>query len=468
MHNPNQVGLNGHHRVAVMPSGDILLERPLPFNSDAERATLGAILLENSLLAEVAASLPVESIYSVSNRNIYRAMRALGDVGRPIDPIALADEMRRAGTLEESGGVAYITELWTVSVRFSNVDNYVRLITETATERELIRGGAEITAMAMDDDTPVAEKVAKAQAIIARIEDPTAKIQWRTAAELAYERMDAAEAFASSERTFSGLPTGLQRLDWIMDGMQKSDLIVIAARPSMGKSALTLCMALGACEQPDNDNPVIAYFTLENSKEQTIDRAIAIRARVDARKFRRGALIPEEWRRVAETQKWLDTRRLWIDDESAISPSQLRAKCRDLKRREKRLDLIVVDFLQSMRADEPSENLTRDITTVAQQLKKIAKNDFNVPLVAVASLNRGSESRADKRPLMSDLRESGQIESEADVIAMVYRDDYYNPDSPKQNIAEVNFVKNRNGPTGGAELVFLRQILRFEDPFEAR
>lgn len=455
------------HRVAVEPSGDVLLEKPLPVNTDAERAVLGAILIDNSFFAEVASTLRVEHFFSLAHRHIFRAIYALAEAQQPIEPIALVTELRKAGTYDEAGGHAYVASLFTDVPLFMATPSYIRQIADTATERQLIRGGAAITAMAMDEELSVSEKINRAQQIIQGIEDPNTKLVWRSAGEVALERIAAAEDFQASGRAYTGLPTGLHAIDGITDGLQRSNLIAIGARPSMGKSALAASIALGVAEEEENNNPVIAYFTLEMSAAELVGRFLAMRTRMHSDAIRRGSVFKEHWRKVTEAQIWLDAHRIFIDDESAITPAQLRAKARAIQKQEGRLDLIVVDFLQAMSAEMPSGNLTVDTTQNAKALKRIAKNDFNVPLIAVASMNRGAEARGDKRPLMSDLRESGQIESEADVIMLLYRDDYYNPNSERQNVAEINFAKQRNGATGVVELVFLRQIQRFEDPWRS-
>lgn len=457
-------GSNGHHRVEVSPRGDILLDRPLPTNTDAERHVLGVILLDNSIFAEVVAALKQgDAIFSMTNRAIYRAMVRLADAGHVIDPLSLRDELTRDGQLERCGGPAYIASLWDGVPRFSNVDSYIRLINEKSAERELVRAGAEITATGLDPETPVSEKIMRAQLLIARIEDPNTRIRWRSAAELATAHMAKAEDFHASGRLFTGMPTGLHEIDALTDGLQKTDFIVIAGRPSMGKSALLACLALGAAQHKLNDNPVIAYFTLEMSEDQLTNRLLAILSGVDARRVRQGRLDRDEWVRVAHAQSTLDGLRVFIDDESGITPNQIRIKCRDLLRAVGRLDLVVVDYVQAMNADRPVGDPVKDTTAISKELKKIAKNDFGMPLIAAASLNRMAESRGNKRPSMGDLRESGQLESDADVIGLIYRDDFYNPQSEKANIAEVNFQKQRNGATGGVELVFRRELAKFDN-----
>lgn len=453
----NGVG-NGHGPV------DLLLEKPLPFATDAEKAILGAVILDNTVYAEVA-GIPADRFYSLSNRHAYRAMQALMSRSLPVDPIALRDEMRRAGTLDESGGEVFIASLWADATRFSNIENYVRILNETATEREMIHAGAAITSMAMDESVPIPEKIHRAKQIIDGIEDPNAKIQWRNVSEIACERIAAAEDFAASERTYSGLSTGLLSMDCVMDGLQKTDLIVIGARPAMGKSSLTSVIAEGVADSPLNDNPLIAIFSLEMGEKQYTDRMVSSRARVDMRRMKRGQLSEAEWKRVVDAQRWFNTRRIFIDGESVITPTQMRAKLRALKRQEGRIDLVICDYLQAIRPETPTGHLTQDVTQVSKTLKPIAK-DFDVPFIAVSSMNRANENRGEKRPAMSDLRESGQIESDADVIMLLHREDYYNPETEKQNIAEINFAKHRNGPTCVVELVYLKTISRFEDKYQ--
>lgn len=457
---------NGHPRVVVDPTGDILLEKPLPSNPEAERLILGVIILNNPLLADVMAELKPEHFSVVSHRTIYRSMQRVASTGFEINPTTLVDDLTRSSQLDECGGPAYIANLFEGVPRFSNLDSYVRLVKQSHAERALVYAGSEIAGLGLDLDRTVSEKIARAQTLVSEIQDPQTKLQWASAGELAAQHIDNAEAFFASGRRFTGLPTGMADFDSITDGLQKTDLFVLAARPSMGKSALAACLALGAARHPDNDNPVIAYFTLEMGRDQLVNRFLSMQTRIPATLIRRGALSKEQWRSVVYAQDDLSKLRISIDDQSGITPNQLRAKCRELQRIEGRLDLIVLDYLQNMSANSPSGNLTADITTVSKELKAIAKNDFNVPLLAVASLNRGAEARTNKRPTMADLRESGQIESDADVVAMIYRDDYYNPESKAQAIAEVDFLKQRNGPTGKIELVFLKNIVKFEGKYQ--
>lgn len=452
-------GTNGHGR--FQPTRDEWeLERPLPVNREAERMILGGILLNNEMLAEVSAQLSADQFFSRENRLIFRAMERLALLKYPIDPLSLRDELARAN---QDVGAGYIAWLFEGVPRFSNLDSYIRLVKESAVERELISVGAEITNIGFDADGTVLEKIERVQSLVSRIEDPNTRIRWRNASEIAVEHLDHAEQFAASGKTISGMPTGLHKVDWIMDGMQKTDLILIGARPSMGKSSLVAGMALGAALNELNDNPVIAYFTLEMSEQQLTNRMLAMLSGVHASHIRRGLMKKDGWRAVTEAANTLEKLRLFIDDESCITPNQMRIKCRDLIRKEGRIDLIVCDYIQAMTADRPTGNTVQDVTAISKELKKIAKNDFNVPLIGVASMSRAAEGRANKRPTISDLRESGQLESDADVIILVYRDDQYNPQSDKHGIAELDFQKQRNGPTGVVEMGFNKELTKFNN-----
>jgi replicative DNA helicase len=451
-----------------MPKLHIAEDQLLPTNQEAERMLLGVILLSNETLAEVAAHLRPEHFFYPSHRSIFKAMLRLASGGHIIDPLSLQDELARAGlkVLEQVGGPAYISMLHDGVPRFSNVESYLRLIKDSAAEREMMEAGSRILSLATDTEMSITDKILRIQSIVSKIEDPNVKLQWRGLGELAAERMNAAEEFAASGRVYTGMPTGFTSIDYLMDGMQKTDLIIIAGRPSMGKSALIAGMSYGAAKHETNDRPVVAYFTLEMSKNQLTDRFLSMESGICVKRIQQGTLKTEEWRAVAQAREKFDALRIHIDDESCITPNGIRVKCRDLKRREGRLDLICLDYIQGMMADRPSGHTTQDVTNISKHLKSIAKDDFGVPLLAAASMNRAPESRSDKRPSMAELRESGQLESDADVIALLYRDDYYNRDSPRQNIAEVDFQKQRNGPTGQVELCFLRQLAKFENLYK--
>ena len=437
------------------------LEKPLPSSEESERVILGAILLDNSVIAQAVEHLKPEDFYSPLNRRVFAAMISLFEKQRQIDPILIGEELKKEGSLESIGGTSTITNLTFGLPHFSNVEEYIKVVRDKSVVRNLIRTCNAITgeALAEEDDAENILDHAEQQ-IFAIAEARTTQSFSRigpVADRVIVRVREHAEKGGSAGIT--GLSTGYYELDEITSGLQRTDLIIVAARPSMGKTALCLNLAQNAAL---NSNAIVAVFSLEMSKEQLVTRMLSSEARVNAHRFRTGHLMTKEWEKLAEAIGVLSDARLFIDDTPGISVLEMRAKCRRLAAEQKGLDLVVVDYLQLMSGGKRTESRQQEVSQISRELKALAK-ELDVPVVALSQLSRAPEARNPPKPLMSDLRESGSIEQDADVVAFIYREDYYNETEENKGLAELIISKQRNGPTGSVRLAFLKEFTRFEN-----
>lgn len=448
----------------VSPFPDIrreqYLERPLPSSEDSERVILGAILLDNALISQAVEHLKPEDFYSPLHRRIFNAMLGLFESSKQIDPILIVEELKKEGTADSIGGISTIANLTYGLPHFSNLEEYVKVVKDKSVVRNLIRTCNQITseALAEEDDAEVvldhAEQMIFALAE-ARTRDGLKHIQ-----PIAETVLAKVQEYAKREsHALTGLATGFRDLDLMTSGLQRTDLIIVAARPSMGKTALCLTLAQNAAVL---ENAVVAVFSLEMSKEQLVMRMMSSESKVDAHRFRTGYLTRDEWGRLAGGIETLSNARIYIDDTPGISVLEMRAKARRLAAEQKQLDLIVVDYLQLMGGSRRTESRQQEVSAISRELKALAK-EMNVPVVALSQLSRAPEARNPPKPLMSDLRESGSIEQDADVVAFIYREDYYNRTEENTGIAELIISKQRNGPTGTVKLAFLKEFTRFEN-----
>ena len=448
----------------VSPFPDIrreqYLERPLPSSEDSERVILGAILLDNALISQAVEHLKPEDFYSPLHRRIFTAMLGLFESSKQIDPILIVEELKKEGTADSIGGISTIANLTYGLPHFSNLEEYVKVVKDKSVVRNLIRTCNQITseALAEEDDAEVvldhAEQMIFALAE-ARTRDGLKHIQ-----PIAETVLAKVQEYAKREsHALTGLATGFRDLDLMTSGLQRTDLIIVAARPSMGKTALCLTLAQNAAVL---ENAVVAVFSLEMSKEQLVMRMMSSESKVDAHRFRTGYLTRDEWGRLAGGIETLSNARIYIDDTPGISVLEMRAKARRLAAEQKQLDLIVVDYLQLMGGSRRTESRQQEVSAISRELKALAK-EMNVPVVALSQLSRAPEARNPPKPLMSDLRESGSIEQDADVVAFIYREDYYNRTEENTGIAELIISKQRNGPTGTVKLAFLKEFTRFEN-----
>jgi replicative DNA helicase len=436
------------------------VRRVPPQSLDAEQCVLGGILLDNAGLDRVVELLNADDFYREAHRKLFRAMLTLADRHEPVDLVTLSEALRARGELTDVGGNAYLAELADRVPTAANIVSYAKIVRDRSVLRALISVATDVAARGYEASDDVDQMLDRAEEAIFRIRDR------KTSGH--FVRLDGVltEAFKTIERLYeqktpvTGVTTGFAELDRLTAGLQRSDLIIVAGRPSMGKTAFCLNMAENAALRSDVG---VAIFSLEMSKEQLALRMLCSEARVDLSRVRTGHLTDREFPRLAMAAGRLGEAPVYIDDTPAISVLELRAKARRLKRDpQAKLGLIIVDYLQLMRADG-RDSREQEISEISRSLKALAK-ELDVPVVALSQLNRQVESRNPPRPKLSDLRESGAIEQDADVIAFIYRDEVYNPDDPdKHGLAEVIVAKQRNGPIGNVELTFLSAFTRFEN-----
>jgi replicative DNA helicase len=449
------------------PNRDLTLEKALPSNVEAERLILGAILLDNTTINQAVERLKADDFLLTSHRRIYEKMIKLYEQGRGIDPVTLQEELRRAGELDPVGGPAYIASLFDGVPRFSNIDNYTKIVKGKSTLRRLINASNQIMGMAFDDEDEPEDILDRAEQLILSIAEDRIKQGFVHIGEVAGKQLELIEEIAGREQLITGIATGFHDIDYMTSGLQRGDLIIIAARPSMGKTALAVGIAQNAALriQHHGQKAVVGIFSLEMSKEQLVQRLLCSQARVDAHRLRSGMLNKDDWRRLAMAVGELSEAQIFLDDTPGISVLEMRAKARRLKNEQKALDLLIVDYLQLMSGRGRYESRQQEVSQISRELKMLGK-ELNVPLIALSQLSRAPETRTGShKPQLSDLRESGSIEQDADVVMFIYREEVYKPETEKQNIAEIIIGKQRNGPVGSVELVFLKQLTRFEDKY---
>ncbi len=432
----------------------------IPQDLDAEQAVLGSVLIRNDLLSEVAALLTPLSFYSVAHQHIFRAILELEEEARAIDEVMIGDKLKNWAQLETCGGMAYLAELMDAAPASSNAAYYARIVQEHALLRELIQTTTEIAKKSRGPDKNIGELLAEAEAKISEISTRSTQKSYAKLSGILTTSFEQLEKKSNSVKEVTGLPTGFIDLDKLTSGLQPSDLIVLAARPSMGKTALAMNVAKYAATHSEKQGAVLV-FSLEMSKEQLATRLIASEAKIDSNKLRTGALNAEDWDKLALATDSLASTNIFINDTPGLTPHEVSGIAKQLhKESDQGLDLVVVDYLQLMRSSRPNIGREQEISEISRSLKGLAK-ELNIPVIALSQLNRSLESRSDKRPQLSDLRESGAIEQDADLILFIYRDEVYNEDSADKGIAEILLSKHRNGAIGKLRLVFLGKYVAF-------
>ncbi len=428
-----------------------------PQDMDAERSVLGAMMLDEEASIQAFSILSDRDFYRSAHASIFAAMSALYERNEPIDEITVAAQLRTMREIENVGGSAFLASLTEHVPTAANLSHYARIVKDRALARRLISTATAIAGVGYQGTTDVAAMLDDAEAKIFEITNSREHKAFSPLSEAvkhAFRRLE--ERYERKER-ITGVPSGFPDFDDKTAGLQSSDLIIIAGRPSMGKTAFALGLGYNAAHL---SKVPTAVFSLEMSREQLVMRMLASEARIDGSAMRTGTFPPEAWPHIARAAGELSATPLYIDDSAALNVMEMRAKCRRLQA-EKGLGLIIVDYLQLMRGRSGSEGREKEISEISRGLKALAK-ELEVPVVALSQLNRSLEQRQDKRPMLSDLRESGAIEQDADVICFVYRDEYYNPDTNEQGIAEIIIGKQRNGPTGTVKLRFFNKHVRFE------
>ena len=443
-----------------MASSDDNLRKVPPQNLEAEASVLGGILLENDAINRVLEILSPADFYRESHRKMFRAMIELSDRNEPVDIITLSDLLKARGDLEAVGGAAYLTSLNELVPTAANIAYYARIVREKAILRHLINAATEIATRGFEDQGNVDEFLDAAEKVIFDIAEKRIQSSFVAVGDMIKDTLKTVEKLYERKELVTGVPTGFKDFDKLTAGLQPSDLIVVAGRPSMGKTAFCLNVATHAAL---NAGTGVALFSLEMAREQLVLRMLCSEARVDNSKVRAGYLGERDFPKLANAAGRLHEALIYIDDTPAISVLELRAKARRLIRdREKKVGLVVVDYLQLMRGMGTAPNREQEISEISRSLKALAK-ELRVPVIGISQLNRRVEDRGDKRPMMADLRESGAIDQDADVIAFVYRDEVYNPKSQDKGTAEIIVAKQRNGPIGTVRLAFLNEFTRFED-----
>ena len=445
-----------------MATADYISAQALPVNVEAERSILGAILLDNLAYSQAAEHLKPEDFLLDSHRRIYSRMVDLADASHSIDLITLAEELSRHSELEPIGGVAYISGLLDGVPDRPSIEHYVKIVRDKALLRGLIHAATAAIARASEQSDPAEDVLNDVEAQIFQLSEKRIGRGFMGVQEIIKDSFGSIDALLQRGRRITGLETHYSDLDEMTSGLQKSDLIIIAARPSMGKTSFAMNIAENASIE---DGKTVAVFSLEMSKEALLQRMLCSVARVDSHKFRTGSLWQDDMRKIAHAVEKLSQAPIFIDDTPGITPSEMRAKARRLVQSKGSLDLILVDYLQLMSGGgKRYENRTQEVSAISRSLKALAK-ELSVPVVALSQLSRAPESRGsgDHRPQLADLRESGSIEQDADVVAFIFREEVYKPDDPElDGIAEIIIRKQRNGPVGTVKMAFIKSSTRFE------
>ncbi|MBM3778495.1 MAG: replicative DNA helicase [Acidimicrobiia bacterium] len=441
-----------------MPDAVAVAERTLPHNLDAERSVLGAILVDNQAFNLAAQILDSTDFFRDAHRRVFDSMVALSERRDAIDFVTLKEELRRAGALDDIGGPSYITSLADGVPRATNVEYYARIVKEKATLRGLIYAANTILTNAYEADQEPDLILDEAESAILAVAGDRLRGGFVPMHTLVADSYPKIEALFEQKRLITGTPTGFVDLDEMTRGFQKGDLIIVAGRPSMGKTSLVLNAAQHVAAQPDRP---VGFFSLEMSKESLFLRLLASEAQIDSHRLLSGAIGQRDYPRISHALETLSAMRLFIDDSAGIGALEMRAKARRLQA-EHGLSLIVVDYIQLMTGRGRFENRTLELASISRSLKGLAK-ELDVPVVVLSQLSRAPESRADHRPQLSDLRESGALEQDADLVILIFREDAYNrdPDAEHAGIAELIVAKQRNGPTGTVKLAFLKEQTRF-------
>jgi len=437
---------------------DITLEKLPPQNLEAEMAVLGSMLMDEDAISSATELLDQDSFYKDTHKKIFEAICNLYNANKAVDLITLTDELKRNQALEAIGGASFLTELVNSVPTAANINHYVSIVKEKYILRTLINNSTKIISICYESQGNVDEVVDSAERFIFEVSDKKHQGGYIHLKEIVKDSIENIDRLYQKKAHVTGIPSGYIDFDSITSGLQESDLIVIAGRPSMGKSAL----ALGIAEYAGVVEKIpLAFFSLEMSKEQLVQRALCSHAKVDAHKVRTGYLSPSDWPRLTAAAGKLSEAPIFIDDSPAISVMELRARARRLKAHHD-IKLIILDYMQLMRGSGREENRQQEISDISRSLKSLAR-ELSVPVVAISQLSRAVESRTDHRPQLSDLRESGAIEQDADVVVLILREEYYRPNPENEGTAEVIIAKQRNGPVGSIKLAFIKEYTRFEN-----
>ncbi len=437
---------------------ELTLDKLQPQNLEAEMAVLGSMLIDEEAISVAMETLEENSFYKDTHKRIFEAIRDLFNSNKAVDLITLTDELKRKAMLEEVGGMTFLTSLANSVPTAANISHYVSIVKEKSILRTLINNATRIVSLCYESDGKIDDVVDQAERLVFEVSDRKHQGSYIHLKEIIKDSIETIDRLYQNKAHVTGIPTGYIDFDLKTAGLQPSDLIIVAGRPSMGKSAFALGMAeyAGVMEKVP-----VAVFSLEMSKEQLVQRMLCSHAKVDAHKVRTGYLATSDWPRLTAAAGKLSESPIFIDDTPAISVMELRAKARRLKSHHD-IKLIILDYLQLMRGSMGIESRQQEISEISRSLKALAR-ELRVPVVAISQLSRAVESRNDHRPQLSDLRESGAIEQDADVVVLILREEYYNPTPDNQGVAEIIIAKQRNGPVGTVKAAFLKEYTRFEN-----
>ncbi len=436
-------------------------DRMPPQNIEAEQSVLGAMLIEKEAISKISEVLKVQDFYREANRLVFQAIIDLFNRNDGVDLITVTEELRRENKLEAAGGIAYITSLANAMPTAANVLYHAKIVEEKALLRNLINVSTQIAGMGYDGAEDATQILDKSEKMMLEVANRRMGRDFTPIKEILFSTFSKIEQLYATKGGITGIATGFKDFDRLTAGLQPSDLILIAARPSMGKTAFVLNITQHVAIR---EKQSVAFFSLEMSKEQLVQRMLCAEAGIDAQRLRIGELEDNDWKKLVSAADKLSSAGIFIDDTPGITVMEMRSKARRLKV-EQDLKLIVVDYLQLMQGatgSGRSENRQQEISEISRSLKALAR-ELHVPVIALSQLSRGVESRQVKRPMLSDLRESGSLEQDADIVSFLYREDYYNPETEKKNITEVIIAKHRNGPVDTVQLFFHKAFTKFSD-----
>ncbi|MFE4704859.1 replicative DNA helicase [Peribacillus simplex] len=432
-------------------------DRIPPQNIEAEQAVLGAIFLEPSSLTVTSEVLIPEDFYRSSHQKIFNVMLKLNDEGKAVDLITVTEELAATKNLEEVGGVSYLSELAGSVPTAANIEYYARIVEEKSLLRRLIRTATNIAQEGYSREDEVEELLGEAEKTIMEVAQRKNSGAFQNIKDVLVSTYDNIEVLTTRTGDVTGIPTGFAELDRMTAGFQRNDLIIVGARPSVGKTAFALNIAQNVATKTEEN---VAIFSLEMGAEQLVMRMLCAEGNINAQNLRTGSLTDEDWRKLTMAMGSLSNAGIYIDDTPGVRIGEIRSKCRRLKQ-ENGLGMILIDYLQLIQGDGRSgDNRQQEVSEISRSLKALAR-ELKVPVIALSQLSRGVEQRQDKRPMMSDIRESGSIEQDADIVAFLYRDDYYDKESENKNIIEIIIAKQRNGPVGTVSLAFVKEYNKF-------
>ncbi|AQX53023.1 replicative DNA helicase [Priestia flexa] len=436
---------------------DLFADRLPPQNIEAEQAVLGAIFLEPSSLTLASELLIPEDFYRAAHQKIFTCMLKLSDQGEPVDLVTVTSDLANQKILEEIGGVAYLSDLANSVPTAANIEYYAKIVEEKSILRRLIRTATDIASEGYAREDEVEVLLNEAEKNILEVAQRKNTGVFQNIKDVLVQTYDNIEVLHNRKGDITGIPTGFTDLDHMTAGFQRNDLIIVAARPSVGKTAFALNIAQNVATKTDEN---VAIFSLEMGAEQLVMRMLCAEGNIDAQRLRTGSLTSEDWGKLTMAMGSLSNAGIYIDDTPGVRVGEIRSKCRRLKQ-EGGLGMILIDYLQLIQGNGRSgENRQQEVSEISRSLKALAR-ELQVPVIALSQLSRGVEQRQDKRPMMSDIRESGSIEQDADIVAFLYREDYYEKDTENQNIIEIIIAKQRNGPVGTVQLAFVKEYNKF-------